>query len=250
VQYFDAYGYEFYEPIKGKLTDDNPEIGQICWAPILHSDIIPRIFEVERQHPREHEFVKYQIRNMKEGDFRGKGKLPLKLLKLRERQEAIIHGASKRPCILIHYGETIYKDLEALLKQMGRKHLQQKNNMLLLPLYGVQDEKEHFGGFPPVMVARIRSMLYDQFLFFPENKRASLKEGVGRIDSLQTLINHHPVCDFTAYKVTDEFFAVIIGMLKRWFNLEIDEDFSALVKICNETCPPETLPNGMNSCNQ
>lgn len=151
---------------------------------------------------------------------------------------------------VIHYGETIYKDLESILNQMGRKHLQQKNNMLLLPLYGVQDEKDHLGGFPPVMVARIRSMLYDQFLFFPEDKKAGLKEGVGRIDSLQVLINHHPVCDFTNYKVTDEFFAVIIGMLKRWFNLEIDKDFNALVDICNEACPTEALPKEMNSCDQ
>jgi hypothetical protein len=249
VQYFEAYGYKFYEPIPGDKIRPDPVIGQICWAPILHIDTIPRVFELERHHKTEHEYVNYNIRNMKHDDFTGRNRLPLKLLKLRERQEAIIHGASKRPCILLHYGETIYNDLDSVLAKMARTHLQRKNNMLLLPLYGVQDEKEHFGGFPPVMVARIRAMLYDQFLFFPGDGTALQKDSISRFDGLQSLVNHFPACDFKNYKVTADFFAVIIGMLKRWFNLEVDQDFNALVEICNATCPEDALPKGMTSCN-
>ena len=250
LQYFDAYGYKFYEPIPGsKIRYTNPVIGQICLAPILHIDKIPRIFDVERHHPREHEFVNYSIRNMAFGDFTGRNRLPLKLLKLRERQEAIIHGASKRPCVLLHYGETVYEDLRRVLVQMGRPHLQRKNNMLLLPLYGVQDDKEHLGGFPPVMVARIRAMLYDQFLFFPSDGKAIHKDSIARFDDLQVLVNQSPACDFTGYKVTDELFSVIIGMLKRWFNLEVDREFDALVEICNDACPKDALPKQKLSCN-
>lgn len=248
VQYFETYDYDFYEPISGKVVYTNPVIGQICWAPILHVDTIPRIFEVERHHPKEHDYVNYVIRGMKTSDFRGKGKLPLKLLKLRERQEAIIHGASKRPCILMHYGETIYSDIEPLLKRMGRTHLQRKNNMLLLPLYGIEDDVGHSGGFPPIMVAPIRAMLYDQFLFFPSDSQVPLGNSVGRLDDLHVLVNHHPACDFTGVKVTDDFFSVIIGMLKRWFNLEVDEQFDTLVEICNEACPEEALPKMGKDC--
>lgn len=249
LQYFEAYDYDFYEPVSEKARDASPEIGQICWAPILNVDTIPRIFEVERHHPREHEFANYLIRNMTRQDFKGKEKLPLKLLKLRERQEAIINSASKRPCVLLHYGETIYADIEPLLVRMGRKHLQRKNNMLLMPLYGVQDDVGHLGGFPPIMVTRIRAMLYDQFLFFPSDNKTLRLDSIGRIDSLQVLVNHHPACDFTEYKVTDEFFAVIIGMLKRWFNLEVDKEFNSLVEICNEACPAEALPKQLDTCN-
>lgn len=246
VQYFEANDFSFYEPIPGKLSYKKPVIGQFCWAPILHIDTIPRIFEVEREHPREHKYVKYKIRNMKQDDFKGKNRLPLKLLKLRERQEAIIYGASKRPCVLLHYGETIYPDLKSILAQAGKKHLQRKDNMLLLPLYGIQDNKEHLGGFPPVMVARIRAMFYEQFLFFPKNNDVGrIYDSVGRLDNLQNLVNHHPTCDFEPYKVTDDFFTVIIGMLKRWFNLEVDENFDALIEMCNEACPEDALPKQM-----
>jgi len=34
-------------------------------------------------------------------------------------------------------------------------------------------------------------------------------------------------------------FAVIIGMLKRWFNLEVDKDFNTLIEICNEAYPED-----------
>lgn len=47
VQYFEANDFSFYEPIPGKLSYKKPVIGQFCWAPILHIDTIPRIFEVE-----------------------------------------------------------------------------------------------------------------------------------------------------------------------------------------------------------
>ena len=248
VQYFNTYKYDFYESIPGEHNFAHPVIGQICWAPILHVDTIPRIFEVERYHPEQHEYVKYLVRNMKSNDFRGKGKLPVKLLNLRERQEAIINGASKRPCILLHYGETIYSDIEPELKQSGKSHLQRKNNMLLLPLYGIKDDVGHTGGFPPVMVARIRAMLYDQFLFFPSDTNVPLLDSIGRLDNLQVIVNHYPVCDFTGHKVTEELFAVIIGMLKRWFNLEIDEEFNTLVEICNEACPDEALPKPEKNC--
>ena len=248
VQYFEAYGIDFYEPIPDKLSYSNPVVGQICWAPILHIDTIPRIFEVERHNPEQHYYVNYLIRNMRPDDFKGKGKLPVKLLNLREKQEAIIHGASKRPCILLHYGETIYPDLGPLLKSLGRAHLQRKNNMLLLPLYGIEDDAGHAGGFPPIMVARIRAMFYDQFLFLPTNAKVPLKDCVGRLDNLQVLVNHHPACDFKAYKVTDDVFSVIISMLKRWFNLELDEEFNTLVEICNEACPEEALPKIGEGC--
>ena len=248
LQYFETYGYEYYEPIPVGIDPASPIVGQICWAPILHVDTIPRIFEVERHHPDVHDYVKYIIRGMKHDDFRGKGKLPLKLLKLRDRQEAIIHGASKRPCILLHYGETSYPDIEPMLKRKGRAHLQRKDNMLLLPLYGIEDDAGHAGGFPPVMVARIRAMLYDQFLFLPADSKVPLKHSVGRLDDLQVLVNHYPVCDFMGYKVTDELFAVIVGMLKRWFNLESDEEFNTLVEICNEACPDEALPKTAKDC--
>jgi hypothetical protein len=243
VQYFETFGYKFYEKISGKISYEKPVIGQFCWAPVLHIDEIPQILDVERKDPRAQLEGKFIVRNMKSDDFRSKDRLPLKLLKLRDRQEAVIRKASKRPCVVLHYGETLYGDIDKILPSMGRKHLQRKKNMVILPLYGVHDDKNHLGGFPPIMVARIRAMMFDQFLFFPKDKHSPLTlDSIGRIDDIQVTINNHPSCDFESYKVTEDYLSVILSMIKRWFNLEIDEDFEALVKICNEACPDEALP--------
>ena len=43
-------------------------------------------------------------------------------------------------------------------------------------------------------------------------------------------------------------FSIIVGMLKRWLSLDLDENFNALVEICNEACPEEALPENMAAC--
>ena len=86
-------------------------------------------------------------------------------------------------------------------------------------------------------------MMYDQFLFFPKEKDFPLSlDSIGRIDDIQVTVNNHPACDFEPYKVTEDYLSVILSMIRRWFNLEVDDDFEALVTICNEACPDEALP--------
>lgn len=242
VQFFEQSDFNFYEPIAGKLSYNNPVNGQFCWAPIAHLDEIPRILDVERDDPRGHHEVKFIVRPMKTSDFKGKNRLPLKLMRLRDNQEAVIHGASRRPCILLKYGATAFKDIGHMLKPLGRTHLQREKIMVLLPLFGIQNDKDHLGGFPPIMVARIRAMMYEQFFYFPKEKSSPLYyDSVGRLDHIQILINDYNACSFEAYKLTDECLGVVLSMIKRWFSLEYDEDFEALVDMCKEACPEEAL---------
>lgn len=243
IQFFKQYDYKFYESIPGKIRFTNPVMGQFCWVPILHLDEIPRILDVQREDPRGHKDVKFLVRNMTPNDFKGKERLPLKLLNLRNTQEAIIHGASKRPSILLKYGATSFDDVANILPSMGKTHLQRDNIMVVLPLFGIQDEKDHFGGFPPVMVARIRAMMYEQFFFFPKSEESPLyNDSVGRLDHIQIIVNHYNACSFTPYRLTDDCLGIVLSMVKRWFNLEYDEDFEALVEICKEACPEAALP--------
>jgi hypothetical protein len=243
VQFFNHFGYSFYEPISTPISCNNPVPGQFCWAPILHIDEIPRVLEVKRDDPRGHRIIDYSCRNMSADDFRGKTRLPLKLLKLRKNQEAIISGASRRPCILLHYGAKIYDDVAKLLPSMGKRHLQREKVMVVLPLFKTENEDDPQGGFPPIMVARIRAMMYDQFFFFPKEKESPLYcDSIGRIDEIQILINNANSCSFEPYKLTDECFAVVLSMVKNWLDLEIDEDAEAIIDICNEAYPEE-CPN-------
>lgn len=243
IQFFEQCDYKHYEPITGNISYEDPVIGQFCWVPIFHLDEIPRILDVERDDPRGHRDVKFKIRNMTPNDFKGKGRLPLKLMNLRDNQEAVIQGASKRPSILLKYGATAFDDIARLLPSMGKKHLQREKIMVVLPLFGVQDDNEHFGGFPPIMVARIRAMMYEQFFYFPKSKDSPLSyDSIGRLDSIQITINNYNACSFEPYKLSNECLGILLAMVKRWFSLEYDEDFEALVEICKESCPESALP--------
>ena len=242
VQFFEQNSHGFCEKIEGKISYTKPILGQFCWAPILHLKEIPQTLEAEREVSREHENIKFKVRNINNNDFQGKNKLPVKLLDLRQNQELLIHSASKRPCIVLHYGATIFEDISSQLPSMGKKHLQQEKIMTVLPLFGIQDDVAHLGGFPPVMVARIRAMMYDQFFYFPKANSPLVYDSIGRLDHMQMIINNYNVCKFEPYKLTDECLAIIYSMVRRWFNLEIDEDFEAIVDLCRDACPEEYIP--------
>ena len=160
---------QLIDPFYVKLPDDTfrraSVVGQFCWVPVTHLDPIPRLLDVERADPQEHFATKFSIRNMTDGDFKKKTRLPIKALSLRETEELVIHRAKRRPAIIISGENTIFDDVKALLQQMGRKHLQQES-LIIAPLYSVESG-DHEGGFPPVMVARIRALMYKQFFFCP-----------------------------------------------------------------------------------
>jgi hypothetical protein len=68
------------------------------------------------------------------------------------------------------------------------------------------------------------------------------RDSIGRLDNIQIIINNYKLCNFEPYKLTDECLGILLAMVKRWFNLDHDEDFEALVEICKESCPESARP--------
>ena len=73
---------QLIDPFYVKLADDTfrraSVVGQFCWVPVTHLDPIPRLLDVERFDPQEHYATKFSIRNMTDGDFKKKTRLPIK----------------------------------------------------------------------------------------------------------------------------------------------------------------------------
>jgi len=73
---------QLIDPFYVKLPDDTfrraSVVGQFCWIPVTHLDPVPRILDVERGDPQEHFATKFSIRNMTDGDFKKKTRLPIK----------------------------------------------------------------------------------------------------------------------------------------------------------------------------
>ena len=212
-------------------------VGQFCWVPVTHLDPVPRILDVERVDPQEHYATKFSIRNMTNGDFKKKTRLPIKALSLRETEDLVIHRAKRRPVVIVSGENTIFDDVNTLLLQIGRKHLQEES-LIVAPLYSVESG-DHEGGFPPVMVARIRALMYKQFFFCPKENSPLTADSIMRLDRLHAVIPNYPAYIPEPYSLSAEALGVLMAMLRSLFGAKEEADFEALKTLVYESLPDE-----------
>jgi len=230
----------FYKDLPKETFRKEPTLGQLCWAPILHVNKIPMLMEVERADPKEHHATKFRIRNLAETDFRGRGKLPIKSLNLRETDELFINKANKRPAIIVWGSPIIFEDIKKLLRRMGKGHLQEYC-LVLIPIYNIE-KADHPGGFPPIMVSRIKALMYNQFFYCPGVTDIGVTEGVARLDRIQIILpTDRAVYDPLPIALSDDALAVLLSMLRSWFG-SVEEDLNAYKELLRETLPAEALP--------
>ena len=238
---------QLIDPFYVKLPDDSfrraSVVGQFCWIPVTHLDPVPRILDVERADPQEHYATKFSIRNMTDGDFKKKTRLPIKALSLRETEELVIHRAKRRPAIIISGETTIFDDVKFLLQQIGRKHLQEEN-LIVAPLYSVESG-DHEGGFPPVMVARIRALMYKQFFFCPKGNSPLTADSIMRLDRLQAVVPNYPAFVPEPYSLSAEALGVLMAMLRSLFGAKEEPEFQTLKELVFESLPDEAKLNSV-----
>jgi len=231
----------FYVRLPGDTFLRASVVGQFCWVPVTHLDPVPRILDVERADPQEHYATKFSIRNMTDGDFKKKTRLPIKALSLRETEDLVIHRAKRRPVVIVSGENTIFDDVNTLLLQIGRKHLQEES-LIVAPLYSVESG-DHEGGFPPVMVARIRALMYKQFFFCPKGNSPLTSDSIMRLDRLQTIIPNYPAYIPEPYSLSTEVLGVLMAMLRSLFGAKEEPEFEALKALVFESLPDEAKLN-------
>jgi len=230
----------FYRDLPAETFRKELIIGQLCWIPTLHLNKIPMIMDVERADPKEVYATKFRVRNLLEKDFRQRPKLPIKSLNLRETEELIINKAKKRPAIIVNASPTIFDDMTKLLKSLGRLHLQEEC-LFFIPIYNIETAA-HIGGFPPLMVSRIKALMYSQFFYCPPLGRVGLSGGVARLDRFQLVIStNRAVCDPLPVALSDDALAVLLSMIRFLFG-SAETDLSAYREILRDTLPPEAMP--------
>jgi hypothetical protein len=223
----------FYQSLDLKALKNQAVVGQFCWIAASHIEKIPRILEVQRESPTEHYATKFKTRNMTDQDFKKKQKLPNWWLTLRETEELIVQRAKRRLAITVAAENTLFDDIKEAVG--GREHLQEEN-ILVLPLYGIESAG-HEGGFPPVIVARIKALMYRQLFYCPY--KSPVYEAVVRLDRIQPIIPHHPGWTPENIALSDEALGVLMGMLREYFGAPQDEDMKALREIVQEALPQE-----------
>ena len=232
----------FYIDISKEKFRDRPTLGQLCWVPSPQPNIIPQIFEVQRADPTEHHITRFSIRNIKETDFLRREELPLYRLKLRLNEELIIQKAKRRPAIVLLTSNTIFPDIDKLLRTLSKSHLQQES-IFVIPIFGFENS-DHPGGFPPIMITRIKALMYNQFFFCPRTPSGmDLIEGIARLDRLQIIFpgnraSHKPL----PIKLSDDAIAILMNLLRSWLCIRGTPNDEKYLKDLRELLE-ETLPD-------
>lgn len=198
---------EFFEPVDPKEF----RIGQICWVPTPSPDPVPRILDVQRNIPEEHEEIKFELRSANQSkDFRQRDRsLPLKYLNLRSNEELLAQRCRKRPAIILAAGVECFPDVAKFLKKAGKKH-QQQDCMFVIPCYKVQQE-EYGNGFVQPVVARAQCLMYRQFFYIPQSN--AFTEMVARFDRIQVVIDRSPAAiEASNVCLSEEIFNLFLSM--------------------------------------
>jgi len=214
----------FYVDISGERFRDKPTIGQLCWIPSPQPDVIPQILEVERADPTEHYITRFKIRNVQETDFQRKDELPIYRLKLRLHEELIIQKAKRRPTIILPSSNILFKDIDRILKPKGKKHLQQDCIIAVL-IFDIERPNDPTG-FPPIMVDRIKALMYNQFFFCPRPQPGLANiEGVARLDRIQVLFpGNRASFNPLPVKLSEDAFTILMHLLRSWLCIKGDTE--------------------------
>jgi hypothetical protein len=218
-------------------------VGHLVWAPVPHLEEVPRILEVERAGSQEHYASRFSIVQTGNTHFRPKQKLPIKLLSLGETEELLVSKAKKRPCIIVAADNTAFEDEKTKTEIGKRRHLQDQS-MLLAPIYGTASN-EIVDGFPPIMTARIRALLYSQFFYLPDRcpkTKVSLgREGIVRLDRVFAATPTRGL-SLMDKRLAKEPLAILLAVLRERLGGPRDENLGLFRELLRDLLPEEALP--------
>ncbi len=179
--------------------------------PIPDPDPIPRILDVQRNNPKEHDKVKFELRaGNQPGDFKKRDRsLPIKYLNMHSNQELLVQTCKKRPSVILSIGSEGFPDIAKILRQKGKKH-QQQDYIFVIPCYSVQVEEFGAGIIQPI-VARTKCFMYEQFFYmYPWNGH---KPSIARFDRVNVVINKSPASiEPTDVCLSEEIFNLFLAM--------------------------------------
>lgn len=172
----------YFDATRKKGVD--PEPGQIVFAPTLFTDRKPMIADASRSNPHTHDQANIVVRTVDEKvDFRGKpGRLPIYSQSLAQTEELVMSRAKKRPCVILAKTDGVdHRNLP--IGQQGKALNAFDAAYWLAPIYSVSSGKET-RSFGPVMTARVKCMMYPEFMYVPPSGLTIKNPGVIRLDRM------------------------------------------------------------------
>lgn len=227
-----------------KCSGPEPLPGRIVWHPVANLEEVPRVLEVERASPTEHYATNFQIAQMDVGHFKDKEKLPIKLLKLQGTEELLISKAKKRPCVVLSLPNTGFAD-HSKRPEISRKRHLWDGAVLLAPLYGIETAGDD-RGFPPIMVARIKAMLYNQFFHVPKTchltRIGMSQESIIRLDRIFSALPAARAMHMEDYRLSNEPLQLLLATAQERIGGQTDGNLTMVRDLLDGALPDEARP--------
>jgi hypothetical protein len=173
---------EYYRAVDPKAP---LALGTIVRAPVPHLDFQPRVLVPSRLDPRNHNAAQVDVRGLDDArDFRGQNRgLPLAYAGLGEREELLAVAAKHRPAVIVGVVPAI--DPRTLPDGVQRRKASRAFDpiFLIAPMFSISTAADP-RAFGPVMTARIKCLMYPQFVYLAKNDNPDLEGGVIRLDRL------------------------------------------------------------------
>lgn len=222
-------------------TDGEPKPGDIYWVPTPELEREPRILEVDRAAAQEHTEGRFRIKPVTGDHFqpsrRDRRRLPVAEMGLRDKDEAMISRAQKRPCVVL--AVTAVGDLANLTEPIPDSVTPLADPTLLVaPMTSTAGPNGPYT-FVPQLVARIRCLEYPQFLPLPKLEGGGDCEprSIVRLDRLRST-HLHAGCDREKVTVTPEVLGLLRAQLRMLAGAEEPDDYREVRELA-ATCLPE-----------
>lgn len=161
------------------------EVGQIVYAPVPDTDPRHKVADVLRSNVTAHDSAELRFRPVDDNtDFRQKpGRLPLAALKLGDTEELLVTKGKQRPCLVLA------KSVGVPTASLPEGEQRNKGQHAFRPIYCVAPLFSCSTGtkttaFGPVMAARIKCLMYPEFVYLTKKEPALDCDSIVRLDRL------------------------------------------------------------------
>lgn len=233
--------FTYYDSSRKISTDI--EVGQIVYTPVVYENRRQNVIEVQRSDSTAHQTSIHNFRLLKdEVDFRKKrDRLPIAALSLGETEELLAIRAKQRPCIVIAKIDGVNPSSLPVGAQRDKARNAFDGMYLLAPIFSISNgfKETCFGS---VMTARVRCMMYPEFVYAPPIKPALELAGVIRLDRF---FWSHLVACTEPYDVfvTKEILGVCWSQIQIMNGTEPSEEYIELRDILLSYLPDECKQN-------
>jgi len=222
-----------------KKSAKDIEIGQVVFAPVSDTVLRHKVADVVRSDPFTHGEAVLRFRSLDDRtDFRPKpDRLPIAALQLSETEELLMHKGKQRPVVVLA------KSAGVAPSNLPEGEQRNKGQNAFKPIYCVAPVFSCSTGnkttaFGPVMAARIKCMMYPEFLFAPSAGNGIDCDSVVRLDRafwthLQCATN--PLTLF----MSDAMLAIAWDQMQVMASVKPSENYLELRELLLEELPKE-----------